>query len=151
MSDRYPESDDDLKSIVRGETSYDDTDDELPESQLDTVIERAKGRMEMETGSTAWYSDKGLGFALGAYACMRAKSAVENVPLADYSIGDEDVSFADTDPETSQQLRQWADDVAAGVNYSDLDDPQGLTLSNSTSYIGDTYIPDHHDTDREGF
>lgn len=151
MSLRYPTTDDELETIVRDETSYDDTPDELPSSQLGTVIERAKGRMELETGSDQWYVDDGLGYALAAYACMRAKAAVENVALSDYSIGDEDVSFTETDPETSQQLQQWAEDVTVGLNGSDLDTSQGLTLSNSTGYIGDSYIRDDDRLDGGGY
>lgn len=154
MSLRYPTTDSELTTIVRDETSYDDTADELPQTQLDTLIERAKGRMELETGSDQWYSDDGLGFALAAYACMRAKAAVENVPLSDYSIGDEDVSFTETDPETSHQLEQWAEDVRIGLDASELDENQGLALSNSTGYIGETYIDDGDTSgydEREGF
>lgn len=140
MSLRYPKDDEELKTIVRDETSYDDSEDELPESQLDTVVERAKGKLEMTTGSDAWYSDDGLGFALAAYAAMRAKSAVENVPLSGYSIGDEQVSFDSADPETSQQLSMWADDVTDGLDASDLDTAQGPTPTNTSGYIGETYM-----------
>lgn len=148
MSLRYPTTDDELKTIVRGETSYDDTPDELPGTQLDTLVERAKGRVELSTGSTAWYSDKGLGYALAAYACMRAMAAVENVPLASYSLGDEQVSFSDTDPETSHQLQQWATDVNVGLNASSLDTAQGLQIEDSAGYIGDDYVheDDGYDT-----
>lgn len=140
MSLRYPETDSELREIVRAETSYDNTPDELPLSQLETIVERAKARLALETGSEAWYADEGLGFALAAYASMRAKAAVENVPLSDYSIGDEDLSFVDTEPETSQQLNQWAKDVRVGLDASDRDTASGPQPANTSGYIGETFI-----------
>lgn len=148
MSLRYPTTDSELKTIVRDETSYDNTADELPDSQLDTLVERAKAKVELTTGSSAWYTDNGLGFALAAYACMRAKSAVENVPLSGYSLGDERVSFDADDPETSQQLQMWAEDVRDGLDASAVDDPQGPTPTNTSGYIGESHMrspPDYND------
>lgn len=140
MSLRYPQNDADLKTVVRDETSYDDAPDELPSSQLDTIVERSKGRMELETGSSAWYSDDGLGYALVAYTCMRAKAAVENIPLSSYSLGDEQVSFSSENPEDSQQLEQWATDIRIGLDASDKDQQTGPRLADSAGYIGDNYI-----------
>lgn len=148
MSLKYPTTDSELKSIVRGETSYDNTSDELPDTQLDTIIARAKGKVELTTGTDSWYSDDGLGYALGAYTCMRAKAAVENVPLSGYSLGDERVSFNADDPETSQQLQQWAGDVRDGLGASDADSSVGPTPTNSSSFIGGDHIhqPDDYNT-----
>lgn len=140
MSLRYPTSDSELKTIVRDETSYEDTPDELPSTQLDTIVEQAKAKLELTTGTDQWYSDDGLGFALAAYAKMRAKSAVENVPLGSYTLGDEQVTFDTDDPEDSQQLQQWAEDVNDGLNASDLDSSQGLTMQNSSGYIGESHV-----------
>ena len=151
MSLRYPDNDTELKTIVRGETSYDDTADELPETQLDTLVERAKAKLEITTGSSQWFTDDGLGFALAAYACMRAKAAVENVPLSGYSIGDERVSFDADDPSVSQQLQQWAEDVNDGLDYSNVDSSQGPTPTNTSGYIGESYIHEQdypHDEER---
>lgn len=139
MSLRYPSTDSDLKTAVRAETSYEDTDDQLPDSQLTTIIERAKAKVELETGSNQWYSDDGLGFALVAYTCMRAKSAVENVPLSSYSIGDEQVSFIQADPEDSAQLQQWAEDVNTGLEQSSVDTAIGPTPTNTSDYIGKSW------------
>lgn len=146
MSLRYPNTDSELKTIVRDETSYDSTEDELPETQLDTIIERAKGKIEMRTGSDAWYSDDGLGYALAAYAAMRAKAAVENVPLSGYSLGDERVSFNADDPETSQQLQMWADDVRDGLDSSAIETTDDQRPTNTSSYIGESYV---HSADDE--
>lgn len=148
MSLRYPTTDSELKTIVRDETSYDNTEDELPDTQLDTIVERAKGKVELTTGSNAWYSDDGLGYALAAYTSMRAKAAVENVPLSGYSLGDERVSFSSDDPEASQQLNQWAGDVKDGLEASDADEAQGPTPTNTAGYIGESHIhtPDDYNT-----
>lgn len=145
MSLRYPKNNAETKTIVRAETSYEDLPDELPSDQLDTLVERAKAKLEMTTGSGAWYSDDGLGFALAAYASMRAKAAVENISLSSYSIGDESASFDADDPETSQQLQQWAEDVSDGLDASSLDESVGPTPTNTSSYIGTSY---RHTRDR---
>lgn len=146
MSKRYPKNDNELKARVRDETSYEDTADELPSSQLDGIVEAAKGRVELETGSDQWYADDGLGFVLAAYTAMRAKAAIENVPLASYSIGDEQVTFDDDTVEDSAQYQQWAEDIRIGLDASSLDDPKGPTLQNSTGYIGETHTPERdHD------
>lgn len=140
MSVRYPTTDSELETAVRAETSYEDNADELPSSQLTNIIERAKARVELETGSNSWYSDDGLGFALVAYTCMRAKSAVENIPLRSYSLGDTDVTFSQADPDDSIQLQQWAEDVKVGLDASSVDSSQGATMTNTSSYIGESYI-----------
>lgn len=145
MSKKFPKSDSELYARVRDETSYEDTQDELPQSQLQGIAEIAKGRLELEVGTDQWYSDDGIGFALGAYTAMRAKAAIENVPLASYSIGDEQVSFDDDSVDDSAQYQQWAEDINVGLNASEIDEPQGPTLQNSTSYIGESYIEDYDD------
>lgn len=149
MSLRYPTSDSELKTIVRDETSYEDNSDELPNSQLETIIARAKGKVELTTGSGSWYSDNGLGFALAAYTCMRAKAAVENISLSGYSIGDERVSFKTEDPEDSHQLQMWAEDVKDGLAASSVDQAVGPTPTNTSSYIGESHVeaPRDYDTD----
>lgn len=145
MSVRYPENDDDVKTIVRAETGYEDTVDELVETDLDTLVERAKGRVELRTGADTWYSDDGLGFALGAYACMRAKAAMENVSLSSYRFGQEEVSFTTSDADTNQQLQQWAEDVRVGLDASAVDDTSSPQPTNTSGYVGETYIRDDYD------
>lgn len=150
MSLKFPTSDTEVKTIVRGETSYEDTADELPSTQLDTILERAKGKIQLRTGATNWYSDNGLGYALAAYTCMRAKAAVENVPLSDYSLGDEELSFDPDDPESSQQLNQWAQDVKDGINASSATLSNSPNPTNSSEYIGTDYVHTEHD-DTDGY
>lgn len=140
MSERYPEDDSDLRTIVRAETGYEDNVDEFPQSDLDTIIEQSKGRVELKTGSDKWYSDNGLGFSLAGYAKMRAKAAMENVPLSSYTLGAEQVSFNEADPETSQQLQEWAEDVRVGLDASSVDDDTGKMPSNTAGYIGETSL-----------
>lgn len=147
MSLKFPTSDSELKTIVRAETSYEDTTDELPSSQLDTIVERAKAKIELRTSSTNWYNDDGLGFALAAYTCLRAKAAVENVPLSDYSLGDEQLSFDPDNPDSSQQLNQWAKDVRDGLNASSASLSNNPQPTNTSEYIGENYIHTEHDRD----
>lgn len=144
MSLKYPTSDDELKTVVRADTDYSDNEDELPEGRLDVLVERAKARLQMETGVAdgEWYSDDGLGFALAAYACMRAKASVENISMSSYSIGEEEVVFSNATPEQSQQLQQWAEDVSAGLDYSDADEDTGKMPRNTADYVGETYTKD---------
>lgn len=152
MSLRYPTTDTELKDIVRGMTSYDDAPDELPSSQLDAIVERAKAEVELSTGSDKWFSDDGLGFALAAYTAMRAKAAVENMPLSGYSIGDERVSFDQSPPEESHQLQQWAEDVQIGLDASDVDEAVGPVPTNTSGYIGENYLRDDpRDDDRRDY
>lgn len=139
MSLRYPTTDKELAQAVRAETSYEDTDDELPAQQLDSIISRAKGYMELSTGSSAWYSDDGLGFALVAYTCMRAKAAVENISLSSYSVGAEDVEFHHADPDDNMQMQQWAEDVRIGLDASDKDDSGNLQMADGAGYVGESY------------
>ena len=93
MADDYQVINDDasLMDAVRAETQYGDNSNELPASDLTEIMKNAKRRVYLETGSKAWYTDEGLGLVLFAYTCMRAKSAVENIPIAGYTIGDEQV------------------------------------------------------------
>lgn len=142
MTLRFPTDDTELKTIVRGETSYEDTEDELPDLQLDTIVARSKGRLQLKTGSTNWYSDNGLGFALAAYTAMRAKAAVENIPLSGYSLGDTDVQFVDTDPDDSQQLQQWAEDIDEGLENANVDSGAEPIPANTAGYVGETYYRD---------
>lgn len=138
----YPTSDAELRQRVRDKTSYEDTTDELPQSQLDGIIADAKSRIELESGVTSWYTDHGVTVALVAYTCMRAKAAIENVPLASYSVGDEQVSFDDDDIDNSAQYQQWAEDIKVGLENSDEDIDGGdtsLQMKNTSSYIGHSY------------
>lgn len=138
MSAWDPTTDDEVKTAVRAETQYEDNDRELPEAELDTLLERAKHRVSLETGSDDWYSDSGLGLVLIAYTCMRAKAAVENAFIQSYSLGDQQVTVRNANPDISQQIQQWAEDVSVGLDGSSLDEAQGPMPTNTSGYIGET-------------
>lgn len=135
-------SDTDLESAVRDKTSYNASPDELPgddtSGQMSGIIEDAKRVLYMKTGSDEWYNDVGYGQALVALTAMKAKEAVENVNIASYGIGDEQIRFSNADPDDSQQIRSWADEVNEGIDKSDIDFEKGgnASLSNTASYIG---------------
>lgn len=140
-------SDSELRTAVRAQTQYEDSSKELPQSELDTLVERAKHRLYLETNDSSWYSDSGLGLALLGYTCMRAKSAMENIPLDSYSLGDEDVSFDADDEMDSIQMQMWAEDVRAGLDASAVDATNARQPTDTADYIGDSHVhhlDDHH-------
>lgn len=143
MSQRYPADDTELAAAVRAETSYEDTEDELPQSQLEHLIERSKAKLELETGVSSWFSNDGIGFALVAYTCMRAKAAVENISMSSYEIGAEQVDFHHADPEDNMQMQQWADDVNTGLDATDVDDSGNLQMADGAGYMGESYYYDN--------
>jgi hypothetical protein len=143
MSQRYPADDTELAAAVRAETSYEDTEDELPQSQLTHLIERSKAKLELETGVSSWFSNDGIGFALVAYTCMRAKAAVENISMSSYEIGAEQVDFHHADPEDNMQMQQWADDVNTGLDATDVDDSGNLQMADGAGYMGESYYYDN--------
>lgn len=142
MADEYQEIENDatLMSAVRAETQYEDTSNQLPDSDLTEIMKSAKRRVYLETGSKKWYSDEGLGLVLFAYTCMRAKSAVENIPISGYTLGDEQVQTRQADPEDSAQFQQWAEDVRVGLDASDEDSSNAQKITNTSGYVGETYV-----------
>lgn len=139
MADYDITNDTELETAVRHETGYETSD--LSDSRLDSILDRAKQNVALRTGSSDWYTDSGLGFALFGYACIRAKSSVENIPLDSYNLLDEDVSFDTDDPDDSIQLQQWHSDVQTGLANSSVADGTSRLPSNSADYIGESYIP----------
>jgi len=141
-------NDEELLAAVRGKTSYADTTDQWPgsyDSQNDEItdqagenVDDAKRILYMRTGSDKWYDDLSYGQALVALAAMKAKEAVENVNIDSYGIGDESLSFHNADPEDSQQIRSWSDEVNEGLDESALsfDKEQDLSFRNTSAYIG---------------
>lgn len=131
-------SDTELEDAVRHETGYDVSD--MSADRLTSIVERAKQHLYLKTDASDWYSDSGMSLALFGYACMRAKSSVENIPLDSYNLGDEDVSFDTDDPDDSIQMKQWANDISTGMSASDAASQTTRSPSNSADYIGDSYI-----------
>lgn len=135
-------SDEDLESAVRDKTSYNDSTDELPGSntsgQMSGIIEDAKRVLYMKTKSDEWYDDIAYGQALVALTAMKAKEAVENINIQSYGIGDEQLVFTSTDPDTSQQIRSWSGEVSSGIDNAEVDlgGAEKPSFSNTASYIG---------------
>lgn len=138
--------DEGLLEAVRDKTSYSDSTDGWPGSysggeitdQAGGNIADAKRILYMRTGSDKWYTDVAYGQALVAMSAMKAKEAVENINISSYGIGDESLSFTNADPESSQQIRSWANEVNEGLNESDVafEKGQDVGFSNTSSYIG---------------
>jgi hypothetical protein len=110
---------------------------------LTHLIERSKAKLELETGVSSWFSNDGIGFALVAYTCMRAKAAVENISMSSYEIGAEQVDFHHADPEDNMQMQQWADDVNTGLDATDVDDSGNLQMADGAGYMGESYYYDN--------
>jgi len=137
MADYDISSDADLEAAVRAATGYDESD--LPTDAFTEIANRAKQLLVLRTESEDWYSDSGLGLALFAYTCIRAKSSIENIPLDSYNLLDEDVSFDTDSPEDSIQLNQWHQDIQIGLSNSTASEETSRLPSNSADYIGETY------------
>jgi len=131
-------SDTELKNAVRDKTSYNDSADEMPATQMDGLLDDAKRVLYMRTESDKWYNDVGYGQALSALTAMKAKAAVENVNIQSYGIGNENVMFSNADPESSQQLTAWSAEINEGIEKSNLNFDKGgsASFSNTSSYIG---------------
>jgi hypothetical protein len=131
-------NDTELKQAVRDATSYQDAADELPATQLDGLVAKAKRRLYGRTGSDMWYDDINYGRALEAWACIEVKAAVENIHIESYSIADETISLRNATRDQSQQLQLWLSDAKDGIAKSDVafeDDPD-ISFSNTSAYIG---------------
>lgn len=136
-------SDSELRERVRGFTSYEDNEDELPQSQLDEVIKTTKDLVELETGSSSYYSDKGLGVVLLFYTCIEVKAAVENHEISAYQLGDESVELDNVPADESAQYDRWARNVKRGLNGSSAVQ-SGASMSNTSSYIGEQARASRH-------
>lgn len=139
-------SDTELQTAVRHETGYEQSD--LSDDRLASLIDRAKQRLYLRTDSSDWFSDSGLSLALFGYACIRAKSSIENIPLDSYNLLDEDVSFDTDSAEDSIQLQQWHQDVQEGLSNSVAAEQTTRLPNNSADYIGESYIADNDPYDR---
>jgi hypothetical protein len=137
MSQHAISSERELKFKIREITGYENTDDELPESTLDSVISASKLELELETGHTAWYSDKGLGFALLYLSCIKAKERIENYTVTEWDIGNETIDVSDVADEDSVQFKNWSRNVNKGVRKSKKTANSADLFSNTSSYIGE--------------
>lgn len=127
-----------LLHAVRDKTSYSNTTDEWPKEQAEGNLKDAQRILYMRTGSKEWFDEVAYGQALVALTAMKAKEAVENVNIDSYGIGNETLSFANADPDDSQQIRSWSSEINEGLNVSDIsfEKEQDLQFNNVSSYIG---------------
>lgn len=143
MAQTYHITDDEeLKARVRADTGYEDNPDELPEAVLDSLLNTAKLRVEMKTGSSEWYTDAGLGLVLLAYTCIRAKVRVENIHIEEYQIGNQRLRTKYANPDQDLQLHEWAQDIRDGLISSETYSPQRPTMQSTGDFIGGTYMHD---------
>jgi len=132
------ENDSELKQAVRDATSYENTQDELPEGQLDGLLNKSKRRLYGKTGADGWYDDINYGRALEAWACIEVKAAVENIHIESYSIADESLSLRNASREQSQQLQLWLSDAREAIDDSTVafENEQDVPFQNTSAYIG---------------
>lgn len=135
-------SDSELIDAVRGKTSYSDATDELPgdetTDQMSEVLDDAKRVLYMKTGSDKWYTDVAYGQALVSLTALKAKEAVENINIQSYGIADESLSFSNADPDESQQIQSWSEEMNQALDQSDVEfeKTQDIQFTNTSSYIG---------------
>jgi hypothetical protein len=141
-------SDNDVYDRVYALTNYADTQEELPQTQLSVLLDVAKNRMENDTQTDKWYVEQPLGDALVAYTCIRAKAAIENFAISGYTMGDEQIQTRNADPDDSQQIQLWADDIQAALNSSSIDSSTSQKVRNTSGYIGETY---HYNRNRDDY
>lgn len=138
-------NDTDIKNRVYAQTMYEDSVEELPNNTLDTLLDMAKSRMMDESNLSEgdWFRDRSLGNALVAYTCIRAKAAVENFAVSGYTMGDEQIQTRNADPESSQQIQMWAEDIRVALDASELDTDSSNGMRNTSSFVGESYYYDH--------
>jgi len=127
----------DLKDSVRDLTGYRDNRDELPEPELNGIIETMKLRLSTKFSDTNWYSDDGYSLVLLGATCIYCKAQVENYSVDSYSIGDESIEVSNATPEDSSQFQLWKDMVVEGTkNSSVLESSSSSRMLNTSEYIG---------------
>lgn len=119
MADYDITSDTELKDAVRSETLYNDTSDELTEPDLDGIIDNTKMLVHAKTGSSSWFSDRGLGLVLLGLTCARAKAAVENLAIQSLSL--EPISLEARDSNGNEvQFQQYEEYVSIGMSSTNV-------------------------------
>lgn len=130
-------ADSELRDRVRSLTNYEDSPDELPQSRLKELTDSAKLELELRTGSTAWYSDKGLGHALVGLTAIKSKNSVENFSVSVWDVLGQTIDVSGVSDPDASQFEQWAGMVQTGLANSSATDegdiPTGIV---SNSYIG---------------
>ncbi len=136
MSEHQLQSDIDLKDVVRSLTMYEDSRDELPESDLDSQIRAAKIRLstKLDQDPTDWYSDNGLSTALLGTTLILAKCAVENYSITRWDIGGQYIDVSGKGDTDTPQLNEWNQMIADGLEDADMYSTQ--VPSFTKTYIG---------------
>lgn len=128
----------DLRARVRATTLYEDSPDELPQSDLDSLIENAQLRLSNRTGSTNWYSDNGLSQALLYASAIEAKASLSNFTVTRWDIGAGEIDVSGASDTDQAQFQLWADWVAQGLSSSDSEDV--ASTSYPTNITSDPYM-----------
>lgn len=129
------DSEADLKQLARGITGYEDTPDELPASDMSTLIQVAAMNVQNDTGSEKWFSDSGLGQALLFTLSVRAKERVENYSVSSWSVGDQTINVQGAGDDEQAQFQNWNEQINKGLEASDVV-TTGFAPKNNSSYIG---------------
>lgn len=126
-----------LAQRVRAETGYDDSPDELPQTDLDMLIETAKLQLDAQfrTDIPTFYDDRGLTLALLATVAIKAKAYVENVSVDVWDFDGGRIETRDTTGE-SFQVAQYEQMLTAGMAAVQTAQRRGPTFQNTHDYIG---------------
>ena len=131
-----------LKRYVRVLSGYSDSEDELPEHDLESIIGATKLELKLRGNSDQWFSDDGLGLMLLGYTLINAKSQVENIVIEEYQLGNERVRTRNASPEQNQQLNRWAELVNVGKQASTTFKPNKQMMRSTGDFIGRQSIRD---------
>jgi len=136
MTEYQLSSDTDLKEVVRALTLYDDTEDELPASTLDTQVRAAKIKLstKLDTDPTDWYSDSGLSTALLGATLILSKCAVENYSITRWDVGGQYIDVSGNGDTDTPQLNEWNTLIADGL--ADAGSHSSQVPSFTKTYIG---------------
>ena len=110
--------DTELIHAVRTETGYGPEllETNSPEgTDLTGLVESAKRDLALRADITSFYEERGTAVALLGVTCIKAKSAVENVPVRAESIAAQDTTFRTTDG-TSFQINDYERLVEQGLS-----------------------------------
>ena len=129
-------SDSELKEVLRALTMYDDTEDELPTSTLDSQIKGAKIKLstKLDIDPDDWYNDSGLSTALLGTTMILAKCAVENYSITRWDIGGQYIDVSGAGDTDQPQFNEWAEMVTDGLKDAGAFNSQ--VPSFSKTYVG---------------
>lgn len=132
----YPSDDRDAVEMVRALTMYENSDDEIPQSTLETQLNIAKMRLATKTGDTDFYANDALGQALVGSTAILAKSAIENYSITSWDLGVGEIDVSGAGDADQVQFQQWADMVAEALANGGYGSSVGTATNiNSANYI----------------